>query len=85
MELRVQLLAAPVRGGCAPRGRTDTHTWVGQQMGQVGGAGEGVSGGGGGGGDEVPFDPMLFPLDGMDDMAWLNTIDWTQGSWMDFN
>ncbi len=55
-----------------------------QQVSQVAGVGEG-EGVGGGAGDEVPFDPMLFPLNGMDDMAWLNTIDWTQGSWMYFN
>ncbi|TVY78519.1 hypothetical protein LSUE1_G004109 [Lachnellula suecica] len=28
---------------------------------------------------------MLQPLDNMNDMDWLNTIDWTQGSWMDYN
>lgn len=34
----------------------------------------------------TPFDPsMLAPWDSPDDMDWLNTIDWTQGSWMEFN
>ena len=32
-------------------------------------------------GIELPFDPMLAPLDEMNDFDWLNTIDWTQGSW----
>jgi hypothetical protein len=36
-------------------------------------------------GSHVPFDPMLPPFDEMNDLDWLNTIDWTQGSWMDFN
>ena len=36
-------------------------------------------------GNEVPLDPMLAPFNEMDDLDWLNTIDWTQGSWMDFN
>jgi len=31
---------------------------------------------------DVPIDPMLAPFGEMD---WLNTIDWTQGSWIDFN
>lgn len=33
------------------------------------------------------FDPMLVGFDNMgtDDMDWLNTIDWTQGSWMEFS
>ena len=34
---------------------------------------------------DVPFDPMLTPWDDIDSLDWLNTIDWTQGSWMDFN
>ncbi|TVY88712.1 hypothetical protein LAWI1_G003833 [Lachnellula willkommii] len=35
---------------------------------------------------DAPFDPtMLPPFDASPDMDWLNTIDWTQGSWMDFN
>ncbi|KAH8687704.1 hypothetical protein BGZ60DRAFT_522354 [Tricladium varicosporioides] len=42
---------------------------------------------------DAQFDPsMLSPLTNMNDitvdmndMDWLNTIDWTQGSWMDFN
>lgn len=35
---------------------------------------------------EVPYDPMLTSFTEMDDLDWLNTIDWTQqGSWMDFN
>lgn len=34
---------------------------------------------------EIPFDPMLTSFNDMDDLDWLNTIDWTQGSWMDFN
>ena len=38
-----------------------------------------------GGENEFPFDPMLAPFDEMNDLDWLNTIDWTQGSWMDFN
>ena len=36
-------------------------------------------------GSQFPFDPMLPPFDEMNDLDWLNTIDWTQGSWMDFN
>lgn len=31
---------------------------------------------------DIPIDPMLAPFGEMD---WLNTIDWTQGSWMDLN
>lgn len=31
-----------------------------------------------------PLDPMLAPLDATT-IDWLNTIDWTQGSWMEFN
>jgi hypothetical protein len=31
-----------------------------------------------------PLDPMLAPLDAST-VDWLNTIDWTQGSWMEFN
>jgi hypothetical protein len=35
---------------------------------------------------EIPYDPMLTTFTEMDDLDWLNTIDWTQqGSWMDFN
>jgi hypothetical protein len=35
---------------------------------------------------DAQFDPtMLPPFDNLNDMDWLNTIDWTQGSWMDFN
>ncbi|KUJ18208.1 uncharacterized protein LY89DRAFT_583053 [Mollisia scopiformis] len=35
---------------------------------------------------EIPFDPMLTSFTEMDDLDWLNTIDWTQqASWMDFN
>jgi hypothetical protein len=33
----------------------------------------------------VPFDPMFASFDDMNDLDWLNTIDWTQGSWMDFS
>ncbi len=36
-------------------------------------------------GGQFPFDPMLPPFDEVNDLDWLNTIDWTQGSWMDFN
>jgi hypothetical protein len=36
-------------------------------------------------GSELPFDPMLANFNDMNDLDWLNTIDWTQGSWMDFN
>jgi hypothetical protein len=36
-------------------------------------------------GSQFSFDPMLPPFDEMNDLDWLNTIDWTQGSWMDFN
>ncbi len=37
--------------------------------------------------EQINFDPMLTGFDNMgtDDLDWLNTIDWTQGSWMDFN
>jgi len=37
--------------------------------------------------EQMNFDPMLIGFDdmGTDDLDWLNTIDWTQGSWMDFN
>jgi hypothetical protein len=31
---------------------------------------------------DIPIDPMLAPFGEMD---WLNTIDWMQGSCMDFN
>ena len=31
-----------------------------------------------------PLDPILAPLDA-NTIDWLNTIDWTQGSWMEFN
>lgn len=34
------------------------------------------------------FDPLLlqdYSMQGMQDLDWLNTIDWTQGSWMDFS
>lgn len=31
---------------------------------------------------EMQVDPMLAPFAEMD---WLNTIDWTQGSWTEFN
>jgi len=31
---------------------------------------------------KLPIDPMLAPFGEMD---WLNTLDWTQGSWMEFN
>jgi hypothetical protein len=34
-------------------------------------------------GAEVHFDPMFASFDSMNDLDWLNTIDWTQGSWMD--
>lgn len=35
---------------------------------------------------DAQFDPSLLPpFDNLNDMDWLNTIDWTQGSWMDFN
>jgi hypothetical protein len=33
----------------------------------------------------VPLDPMFASFDDMNDLDWLNTIDWTQGSWMDFS
>jgi hypothetical protein len=33
---------------------------------------------------DFPLDPMLAPLDA-NTIDWLNTIDWTQGSWMEFN
>ncbi|KAF4637582.1 hypothetical protein G7Y89_g494 [Cudoniella acicularis] len=34
---------------------------------------------------DTHFDPMLSPVSNLNDMDWLNTIDWTQGSWMEFN
>ena len=38
------------------------------------------------GGEQLQYDPMLGTgFDNMNDLDWLNTIDWTQGSWMDFN
>jgi hypothetical protein len=40
---------------------------------------------GGEGGNEASFDPMLASFHEMNDLDWLNTIDWTQGSWMEFN
>jgi hypothetical protein len=35
----------------------------------------------------MAFDPMLMSFNEMatGDLDWLNTIDWTQGSWMEFN
>jgi hypothetical protein len=38
--MQVELLAAPVRDGCAPRRHTDTHTHT--HMGRTSRAGEGV-------------------------------------------
>ena len=34
--------------------------------------------------EDIHPDPMLAPLDATT-LDWLNTIDWTQGSWMEFN
>lgn len=34
---------------------------------------------------DTAFDATMAPFDGLNDMDWLGTIDWTQGSWMDFN
>ena len=35
---------------------------------------------------DAPFEQTMLPsFDASPDMDWLNTIDWTQGSWMDFN
>lgn len=31
---------------------------------------------------DIPIDPMLAPFG---EMEWLNTVDWMQGSCMDFN
>lgn len=38
-------------------------------------------------GAQITFDPMLASFDDVNnsDLDWLNTIDWTQGSWMDFS
>lgn len=40
-------------------------------------------------GNSMEFDPLLMDFDGtgtgMNDMDWLSTIDWTQGSWMEFD
>lgn len=40
-----------------------------------------------GSGNGAVYDPMLMAgFNEMDDLDWLNTIDWTQqGSWMDLN
>ncbi|KAL5321568.1 hypothetical protein ACEPPN_009528 [Leptodophora sp. 'Broadleaf-Isolate-01'] len=36
--------------------------------------------------DQLLYDPMLgVGYDDINDLDWLNTIDWTQGVWMDFN
>ena len=57
-------------------------------------AGDGRGGGGlrgNNGGDAnnhhqfTHFDPLPISLDGLDDLNWLNTIDWTQGDWLDMN
>jgi hypothetical protein len=34
--------------------------------------------------EECNIDPILAPLDA-NTIDWLNTIDWTQGSWIEFN
>ncbi len=34
---------------------------------------------------EISIDPMLSGFEEMGDLDWLNTVDWTQGSWIDFN
>lgn len=34
---------------------------------------------------QLVFDPLSIPDYGMQDLDWLNAIDWTQGSWMDFS
>lgn len=35
---------------------------------------------------EIPFDFMPVGFEDMgDNLDWINTIDWTQGSWIDFN
>jgi hypothetical protein len=31
----------------------------------------------------MDLDPMLLPFDQLDAMDWLNTVDWTQGAFMD--
>ena len=31
------------------------------------------------------FEENVWPLDGMDDLDWLNSIDWTLGQYMDFS
>lgn len=37
-------------------------------------------------GDGMAFDPMPMGFDmGAGDLDWLNSVDWTQGSWMEFN
>lgn len=35
--------------------------------------------------EQAPFDPMLPPYNELQDLDWLNTIDWTQGSWLEFS
>jgi hypothetical protein len=32
---------------------------------------------------EMNWDPILLPFDQLDAMDWLNTVDWTQGAFMD--
>jgi hypothetical protein len=36
-------------------------------------------------GSIAAFDPKLMELTNWDDLNWLNTIDWTQGDWLDMN
>lgn len=35
--------------------------------------------------NDLLFDPMMAPVIETHDLNWLNTMDWTQGDWLDFN
>lgn len=34
---------------------------------------------------DLDVDPALMTFDGEACVDWLSTVDWTQGSWMEFN
>lgn len=35
--------------------------------------------------DNMIGGPLDAPMDDMDGLDWLNSVDWTQGPWMEFN